>query len=108
VPEGEAALAGGGEGGAAALGGLGAGAGGGDLLGYYVIDVHEEPPRVWLITLPPRAYTNLIDEIDENGSDLLFCGDEIGDENAIRGDEIGENAGPIRVTNLVNLVSHAL
>jgi len=47
----------------------------------------------------------LFDEIDENGSDLQFCGDEIGDENAIRGDEIGENGGPIRVTNLVNLVS---
>ncbi|MFF1702580.1 hypothetical protein [Streptomyces sp. NPDC058252] len=61
-----------------------------------------------MITLPPRVYTNLIDEIDENGSDLLFCGDENGDENAIRGDEIGENESPIRVTNLVNLVSTTL
>src|SRR5690606_21396951 len=53
-------------------------------------------------------HTNLIDEIDENGADLLFSGDENGDENATRGDEIGEHGSPNLVTNLVNLVSHPL
>jgi hypothetical protein len=41
VAEGEAALPGGGEGCAPALGALGASAGGGDLLGHDVVDVHD-------------------------------------------------------------------
>jgi hypothetical protein len=51
-------------------------------------------------------HTNLIDEIDEIGADLLSLGDENGDENETRGDENGEDGSPNLVTNLVNLVSH--
>jgi hypothetical protein len=46
VPEGEAALPVGGEGCAPTLGRLDASAGGGDLLGYDVIDVHRAPRMV--------------------------------------------------------------